>query len=433
MIDGDLPEEIARQMVADDAAEGETLWMERTALPPKCLTVALSSGSLLFDFRASAFCFSILNAPPPMTIIVQCSCGRMLRAPDQMSGRTAQCVCGSSVTLLKDESPRQFDVLEPELGESELDAEEAPRVFRPVPKKTKGKSHFRSSQGRNVERGDPDDAAPLPLPSPGKRKKRRTDKITSLERKRQRSEPFLGGVIRSLRFPLRTESLITIAVMAVAYGGFTSVAGFMPYAVLGFKALIIMLLGTFLILGYFGFFLLQIFRLASIDEDDLPLTLEFDMDLIRQDLWIWLGTLWWCGVPFAVYWWVSGPMGEWARTPGIILAMIGFCLFLLPMALMSTALHLTVLAANPWVVLRSMLRVPLEYLATLGIFGVLCSTVFAIGRVLPPIPPVIPIVSHVGRWILLFYALTASAYGFGNFYYRNRLKIGWFGELPRQI
>jgi len=30
-IEGDLPEEIARQMVADYAAEGETVWMERTA------------------------------------------------------------------------------------------------------------------------------------------------------------------------------------------------------------------------------------------------------------------------------------------------------------------------------------------------------------------------------------------------------------------
>ncbi len=30
MIEGDLPEEIARQMVADYAAEGETVWMERT-------------------------------------------------------------------------------------------------------------------------------------------------------------------------------------------------------------------------------------------------------------------------------------------------------------------------------------------------------------------------------------------------------------------
>lgn len=35
MIEGDLPKEIARQMVADYAAEGETVWMERTAPAPE--------------------------------------------------------------------------------------------------------------------------------------------------------------------------------------------------------------------------------------------------------------------------------------------------------------------------------------------------------------------------------------------------------------
>lgn len=35
IIEGELPEEIARQMVADYAAEGETVWMERTAPAPE--------------------------------------------------------------------------------------------------------------------------------------------------------------------------------------------------------------------------------------------------------------------------------------------------------------------------------------------------------------------------------------------------------------
>ena len=34
-IETDLPEEVARQMVADYAAEGETVWMERTAPAPE--------------------------------------------------------------------------------------------------------------------------------------------------------------------------------------------------------------------------------------------------------------------------------------------------------------------------------------------------------------------------------------------------------------
>ncbi len=369
-----------------------------------------------------------------MTIIVQCDCGRTLRAPDQMLGRSTQCVCGNSVALLKVEGPRQFDVLEPELADPDEDAAEAPLLQRPRLKKIGEKSLFRKSQGRNVERGEEENSSPsLPQPQPGKRKKRRKDKVTAVERKRQREEAFLAGLGRSLKFPFRTESLLTIGVMAVAYGVFTAVAGFLPYGVLGIKAMAILLLGTLLILGYFGFFLLQIFRIASIDEDDLPLTLEFDMDLIRQDLWVWLGTLWWCGVPFAGYWWFSNQWGGWERSPVPVIATLGLGLFLFPMALMSAALHLSVLAANPWVVVLSIRRVVLEYLATLAVFGTLCATLIVIGRVLPPFPAAIPVLSHIVTWVMLFYALTASAYGFGNFYFRNRRKIGWFNELPRQI
>ena len=372
-----------------------------------------------------------------MTIIVQCDCGRTLRAPDQMAGRAAKCVCGNSVPLVKVEGPRQFETLEPELADPDEDAEEAPLLPRPKAKKpgshkpqTGDKSTFRPSKGQYVERAD--EEVPPPPPTK-KRKKRRQDTTTSVERKRQATEGFLSGLGRSLKFPMRVESLITIGVMAIAYGAFTSVAGFLPYAVVGLKGMVLILLGTVVILGYFGFFLLQIFRLASIDEDDLPLTMEFDMDLIRQDLWIWLGTLWWCGMPYAAYWWGTHLLGGVGRSPVVFLVILGCCAFLFPMALMSTALHLSVLAANPWTTLQAIRRVPVEYLATCAVFGMLCATVVAIGRVLPQYPPVIPIVSHMGTWVLLFYALTASAYGFGNFYHRNRRKIDWFGELPKQI
>ena len=370
-----------------------------------------------------------------MTIIVQCDCGRTLRAPDQLAGRTAQCVCGKSVPLLREEGHRKPERLELDLPDPDEDASEAPLLVRPRLPHAGRQSRFRPSLGRNVERGEAVQPPPdtPPQPSPGKRKKRRRDKISAGERKRQRNEMFLAGLGRSLKFPSRPESLLTIGIMAGAYGLFTPVAGFLPYGVLGLKAMVIMALGTLLILGYFGFFLLQIFRLASIDEDDLPLALDFDTDLIRQDLWIWLGTLWWCGVPYAAYWWITDWLDGWGRSPAASWSVLGLCLCLFPMALMSTALHLSVLAANPWMVLRSMWRVPLEYLATLTVFGSLCAGVIVVGSLLPPFPAVIPILTHMGIWLLLFYALTASAYGFGNFYYRNRRKIGWFGELPRQI
>ena len=44
MIEGDLPEEVARQMVANYAAEGETVWMNRITPAPEWATYALSAG-----------------------------------------------------------------------------------------------------------------------------------------------------------------------------------------------------------------------------------------------------------------------------------------------------------------------------------------------------------------------------------------------------
>lgn len=376
-----------------------------------------------------------------MTIIVECDCGRKLRAPDQMAGRVVNCVCGKTVTLTLEVKRQQFGEVEPEFEEPDEDAEPAPVVMKPrtVSKKGPKKSHFRPAQGRNVERGDSDKEPLVPAASTFIKKKRRRDKPLATDRKRQTLEGFIPGLIRSLKFPFRTESMMTIAFMAIAYGGFTSISGFVLFGAMNIRMMAIMLLATILILGYFSFFLLQIFRLATVDEDDMPITMEFEVGQILFDLWTWMGSIWWSGAPLAVYWLVMSRLTRWGYfetfewipltiAPGLI-----FCLALFPMALMSSALHTTVLAANPWTVIRSIFRVPLEYIATLSVFGCLCITAAVIGVVLPPYPTAIPILTQIIAWIILFYALTASAYGLGNFYYRNRHKIGWFGELPRQI
>ena len=376
-----------------------------------------------------------------MTIIVECDCGRKMRAPDQMAGRVANCVCGKTVTLVLEAKPHQFGEVEPEFDEPDANAAPAPVVAKTrVGKKTgPKKSYFRPSQGRNVERGDSEDEPPVAVSTPSKKKKRRHDKVLATDRKRQTLEGFIPGLLRSLKFPFRTESMMAIGFMAVAYGAFTSVSGFMLYGAMSFRMMVIMLLATMMILGYFSFFLLQIFRLATVDEDDMPIAMEFDMGQIMSDLWTWAGSIWWSGFPLAVYWFIMSRLIRWGYidtfewvpltiAPGLIL-----CLVMFPMALMSSALHTTVLAANPWTVIRTIFRVPLEYIATLSVFGCLCITTAIIGAVLPPVPTAVPIVSQIFAWTLMFYALTASAYGLGNFYYRNRLKIGWFGELPRQI
>lgn len=372
-----------------------------------------------------------------MTILVECDCGRKLRAPDQMAGRVTSCVCGKTVTLTLQAKPRQLVEVEPELDDPDEDAAPAPVVHKPrkVKKAGPGKSLFRPAQGRNVERGEAEDTAPAPVAVPSKKKKRRHDQELASDRKRKKQEGFISGLLRSLKFPFRTESMLTIGILATAYGTFTSFTGFMMFGIMG----ILIVVATYLLFGYFSFFLLQIFRMATVDEDDMPVSLEFDMGQIIFDLWTWAGAIWWSGAPLAIHWFVESRFihtgefesFEWAPStiaPGVLAGLV-----LLPMALISATLHTTVLAANPWTVIRAIFRVPLQYHATLSVFGFLCITAAMVGFTLPPIPAGFPIVSQIATWTLLFYALTASAYGFGNFYYRNRQKIGWFSELPRQI
>ena len=370
----------------------------------------------------------------PMTIVVQCSCGRKLRAPDQMAGRAAHCVCGNSVPLIAEDGPQKFEDVEADLGEADEDALMPPLIPRHREKKP-GESVFRGSRGRNVEAGEPEDAGVGLQPTPGKKKKkRRKDKVSTAERKRRGGqETFLAGVGRSLKFPFRHESLITIVMTAIVYGMFTSVAGFMRFGVLGFMAAVNMMLGTLMILGYFLYFLMQIFRLASVDEDDLPLTLEFDMDQIRQDLWLWGGSLWWCGLPYLAFLLTLGRDPELRYRIEFFAPVLGLCLFLLPMALMSTALHLSVIDANLLLVTTSIGKTVRGYLATTAVFGVIVGVAAYAGYSIPSYPSTIPVLSHIGMWLILFFALTASAYGYGNFYYRNRSHLGWFGELPKQI
>lgn len=363
-----------------------------------------------------------------MAIVVQCSCGRTLRAPNSMAGKTAPCICGEVVSLPEPEPLDHSAPIEPEWQDAEEAANEAP-ILHPPRKKPKRPRVFQTHLDQPALPEIPEGKAsgPLMRPSSGKRKRRR-DQITTAERKRQGKETILTGIKRSFLFPLRTESLITIGILAFAYSLFTSVLQFVPGGMLagGFRMMALQVMGTILILGYFTHFLFQIFRIASVDEDDLPLAMDFDQDAILTDLWNWLTAAWWSFLFYGVFVFIAGDLGSLGDHLILRGTILGCCLALLPMALMSAALHLQWLASNPWTALTAICRTATEYFLTLLMFGTLCLVPLAIGYLLPPIP----VVRHLIVWLLMFYAVTASAYGFGNFYYRNRKKIGWFGELP---
>lgn len=93
-----------------------------------------------------------------------------------------------------------------------------------------------------------------------------------------------------------------------------------------------------------------------------------------------------------------------------------------PMSLTAVALSDDVAAANPVPVIRSILRVPLEYLATSILFMVLLYLNY-----LRQIHLVIgvPVIGSLVRWFILLYVWTMAMHLLGMFYYTNRHRLQW--------
>jgi hypothetical protein len=87
-----------------------------------------------------------------------------------------------------------------------------------------------------------------------------------------------------------------------------------------------------------------------------------------------------------------------------------------------------VLAANHWTVVQAIFKIPLQYVSTLFVAGLLVASAIGIDYLLPDVR----LLSGIFSWFLNFLVLTSSMYLIGNLYYHNRHRIGWFSELQRQ-
>jgi hypothetical protein len=348
-----------------------------------------------------------------MPIRVVCECGSKLDAPDSLAGKQARCGgCGRVLTIEPSEDVLESADPDSEPGEDGEATRLPPRMVR------KRKKVF---QG----------AAPIVEEGPS-RKKRSKPSSPSSDRPRSKQDPTLIDVwARGLAFPFRREAFITILVLAVLYGPPAAIMSFTPALLMtgafGLKGLVGLGAISFGILGYFCYFLFQTLRTGAQNEDDLPVATAFDFEEIFIDLWLMLGGTAVLFSPLVVL--VLGAFFTGGHVPPAIwLSMLVAFVFLWPMAVMSSALHTSVLAANHWTVIRAVLRIPLQYTATLCI----AAGLILIATVINFFTPWFPILSGFVFWLLVFLTVTACMYLIGNLYYRNRTKIGWFAELEQR-
>ncbi len=179
--------------------------------------------------------------------------------------------------------------------------------------------------------------------------------------------------------------------------------------------------------GYLTSYLRRILTSSAMGEDtmpDWPEITDFSSDVLLP-LFQLLGTLLACFAPaIALMIFVARghPGAGWTVVAGIIFGCVYF-----PMAFLAVAMFDTVTAVNPLLVVPSMLKIPLEYLVTLGLLAAVLLVRWAGDLLLPQLLPV-PVVSVVLANCLGLYLLTVEMRILGILCRARQDELGWFNR-----
>jgi hypothetical protein len=101
----------------------------------------------------------------------------------------------------------------------------------------------------------------------------------------------------------------------------------------------------------------------------------------------------------------------------------------LPMALLAVAMAGSIVGLNPFVVIPSMLRLPLQYATACALMLVALVLEVVAARVVTLLP--IPILPSVVAWCLFLYCMVAEMRLLGLLYYAHEEDLGWFSHRSK--
>ncbi|MBX3442941.1 MAG: hypothetical protein KF774_11085 [Planctomyces sp.] len=361
-----------------------------------------------------------------MTIRVLCECGSRIDAPLELAGQRARCGQCRRILQIPEDDASPIALAAGERGSSERPSRGATRVAE----RRVMASVFQVS---GAAASDSERQAARPRREKSARQKA---KPAARESQAELFDIWRRGVL----FPLKKESLLTIAVLSMLYGPMSTAAPFMllsgPFVLRSGLGVMVL---TIMIVGYLSYFLFQTLRTTAQNETDLPVAAAYDADEIMIDLWLMLGGTFVHFSPLAVLSLASRFLG--VEVPAAVdLALWLGMLSLWPMAVVSAALHTSVLAANLWTVSRAVLKLPLKYGLTLGVMIGLVLLSMGVGYILPQPSDTAGFIatlllagfSGFASWFLLFFTMTACMALMGFLYHANRRKLGWFRELDQR-
>ena len=118
----------------------------------------------------------------------------------------------------------------------------------------------------------------------------------------------------------------------------------------------------------------------------------------------------------------GGPWLGWTTTAAIIFG----CLYF-PMAFLAVAMYDSVGAVNPLLIIPTILKIPLEYLVTVGLFAIILLVRWLGNKLLPGILPV-PVLPSLLSNLLGLYLLTVEMRILGLLYWTKKREFGWFRQ-----
>lgn len=326
---------------------------------------------------------------PKTHIRVRCDCGAVLMAPMQLAGRSVSCgACGADIEI-------------PEAVPRDPGAAKMSRSTGKGPIYT---STYRGDESEELSRKE--------LQTRRKRRRRASSGTSGPTRK-------ATWWIKSLQFPFRVESLITIGVLSVLYGTLVSPVARFTFLLLASSAGRIL---SALVIGYFIYFLLDVLRTAAHGQDDLPVVADWSREEVLADLFLAAGVFAICYLPWGLY---RGYLFWEDRSPNEIFdaALVILPSLYVPMALLSATIHHSFLAVNPVTVLRAIGLTLVDYLIVLTLIAVGCGLNWGVTSLAGGLP-----FSGIARWWGTFTGLTMAMHALGSLYRRNSTTLVWINE-----
>lgn len=196
-----------------------------------------------------------------------------------------------------------------------------------------------------------------------------------------------------------------------------------------------MMFGFAMVFGYCLLYLGHMLVASSMGENDHPRWPEWNPSDISEGLgrWLWaaffgvvLG-----GFPIIAYWINCGDIDWLDRIIFVELIMVGASYTL--MALAAALLHEEIIAANPYIVVRSIFRVGWDYVYPSLVASVaLALAGAAVWALLYRLPSMwIEAVAMWAFWVFLLYEAMVVIRMMGLTYHAHSRKLGWFRRRPK--